>query len=185
MQLTTGHREEISAGFSGNKHHYLSCHITFTNEERAIIDERGLYDRLSILVPADTPPPTLAGNFLSKVMRGVGIVLVPLGLLFSCVQSVRPDKMPGAGPTPFLMLFGGAALLVAGLWRGRQADNRQLYDRRTLTLRTLMSNPDFIVYAPTIGELRETEASVREKLAELMQQVRANTAVPEQNTYEI
>ncbi|MGB7102523.1 MAG: hypothetical protein WBD95_27635 [Xanthobacteraceae bacterium] len=84
MQLTTGHREEISAAFSGNKHHYLSCHITFTNEERAVIDERGLYDRLSILVPADTPPPTRAGNFLSKAMALTGLVLTALGALFSC-----------------------------------------------------------------------------------------------------
>lgn len=183
MQLKTSYREE--AAFNGVKHHYLSCHVAFTNEERTVIDERGLYE-LSILVPPDTPPPTATGNFLANLMKFAGVILVPLGLLFSCAQAVRPDKMTGAGATPFLMLFAGVALFVTGLWKGRQAE-RHLFcgGIRTFTLRKLLSNPDFIVYAPTIDKLHETENEIRERLKEIIGRVRANTAVPEQNVYEI
>jgi hypothetical protein len=184
MQLQTEYREEEAADFSGRKQHYLSCHVTFTNEERAVIDERGLYD-LSILVPPDTPPSTRAGNFLAKAMAFGGVILTPLGLLFSCVQAIRPEKMAGSGPFPFLILSGGVALLVVGLWKGWRAERREIAPTRTFTLRKLLKNPDFIVYAPTIDTLRETENEVRESLSAIIGRVRANTAVPEQNVYEI
>ena len=42
MRITFNHREE-TAGLTGNDHHYfLDCEVLFSEEEKAIVQTRGL-----------------------------------------------------------------------------------------------------------------------------------------------
>ena len=68
MKLTVAYRDKPAGGFSGTKHHFVAFHTELSNEERAIIQERGLYDHY-VSVPSDTPPPTRSGDTLAFIMR--------------------------------------------------------------------------------------------------------------------
>lgn len=184
MQLKTEYREEAVGILKGTKHHYLVCHVDFSEQERAIAQERGVYD-LFVTVPAGTPPPTRAGDFKSMLMRWAGIILAPLGLLFTCDQYLAPAHMEGAGATPALMLVAGVALVAIGKWRDIQATRREANPDQTLTVRRLLTNPDFAVHAYSLAEARSFEEVVRNELGSLAQAIRANAAVPERNTYEL
>jgi hypothetical protein len=183
MQLTINYRPQ-EAGVSGSKNHYLDCHVDFTREDRAVIDERGLYD-LSASLPPATPLPTRSGDFLSMAMRIGGIILAPLGLLSSCVQVVKPAAMAGAGIWPAFMLIAGVALFTIGKLRDIQAQRREVDPVQRLTLRRLLTQSDFVVYADDLLEAQQCEEEVRQSLASLAERLRTNTAVPNQTTYEL
>jgi len=184
MKLTTAFRDKNAGAFTGNKDHYLTCHVEFTHEERAIIQERGLYDYETV-VAADTPPPTRSGDFVAMLMRMAGIVLTPLGLLMSCVQSLRPDRMAGAGIWPMFMLVLGVSLFTIGKFKDWKANKRESEPSQRLTLRRLLSNPDFVVYAPSLDIAQVYEQQAREELSRAAQFIRGNAAVPAHTSYDL
>lgn len=182
MKLTTAFRDKPTVGFTGTKEHYLACHVEFTHEERAIVQERGLYD-FETVVAAATPAPTRTGDFLAMLMRMAGIVLAPLGLLMSCAQSARPDLMAGAGIWPMFMLVLGVSLFAIGKFNDWKANKRECQPAQRLTLRRLLANPDFIVYAPSLDIAQLHEQQAREALSRTAQFIRDNAAVPAQTSY--
>lgn len=184
MKLTTAFRDRKVGTLKGTKHHYLACHVDFTTEERAIIQERGLYD-LQVTVPSDTPLPTRSGDFLAMLMRLAGVILAPLGLLFACGASISPVHGAGAGPPGWLMLIGGVALFTIGKWKDRQAYRREASPDQIITLGRLLQNPDYLVQAYSLQEAKQLEEQVRETLAVLADSLRANKAQPAQTSYEL
>jgi hypothetical protein len=182
MQLTTEYREKAK-GLSGSKEYYLVCALEFTQEEQTIIQERGLYD-YELYLPASSPPPTRGYDFVSMLMRAVGIALVPVGLVVSCASSIS-----GAPPIiTLLALFGfmgGFVLFFVGKNRDKEATKRLEEDYRGYKLRYLMPRVTFQAYAPSITEAQEQETYIRNLLAALKEKLRVSTVVPEKNTYEI
>ena len=87
MKLTTDYREQTVGTLKGSKEYYLVGSVEFTNEERTVAQERGLYD-IYVDVPAATAPPTRSGDFLSMVMRGAGLIQSGASCL-SCAAPFR------------------------------------------------------------------------------------------------
>jgi hypothetical protein len=182
MKLTTDYREQAVGALKGSKEYYLVGTVEFTNEEHTVAQERGLYD-IYVNVPAATAPPTRGGDFLSMVMRGVGLILAPIGLLSSCAGSLSGSH--SAGPLGMLVFFAGLGLFIVGKLRDRAAYQRVANPEQPLSLRRLMANPHFECHAFTLDEARSFEHEVREALGILANRLRDNIVVPEKNTYEL
>ena len=182
MKLTTDYREQAVGTLKGSKEYYLVGTVEFTNEERTVAQERGLYD-IYVNVPAATAPPTRGGDFLSMLMRFAGLILIPVGLLYSCVGSLAGSN--SAGPLGFLLFLVGIGLFVVGRLRDRAAYKREANPQQQLSLRRLMDNPHFECHAFTLDEARGFEHEVREALGALAKRLRDNIVVPEKNTYEL
>jgi hypothetical protein len=182
MKLTTDYREQTVGTLKGSKEYYLVGTVEFTNEERTVAQERGLYD-IYVNVPAATAPPTRGGDFLSMVMRGAGLILTPIGLLYSCAGSLAGSN--SAGPLGFLLFFVGLGLFIVGKLRDRAATKRYQNPEQKLSLRRLMDNPHFECHAFTLDEARSFEHEVREALSALAQRLRDNIVVPEKTSYEL
>jgi hypothetical protein len=135
-----------------------------------------MYDQF-ISVPSDTPPPTRGSDTLAFLMRLAGIILIPVGLVVSMISS--------SSGLAFLMIVGGIALFVIGKIKDVKANKREANPEQRLTLRRLLSNPDFVVYANTVGEAKGVEASVRESLSSAAQALRESGTVPDQASYEL
>jgi hypothetical protein len=181
MQLTTDYREQTTGVLKGTKCFYLNCHVTFTEEERAVIQERGMYDE-SIDVPADTPPPTRSRDLCAMALRVVGVIAMPVGFLASCATGLAGSNASG----PFFDLFIlGVILFVTGKMMDRAANKREDSPAQQLTLRRLLANPTFVVYAPAIDIAKVYEELVRESLKQVAQTIRASVVVPERNTYDL
>jgi len=186
MQLTTEYREEKRGILTGNKEFFLVCTVAFNDQERAIIQERGLY-KYTISVPSDRPLPTRAGDFGSAVMRGAGLFLTIAGLLTSCTAEITK----GSGGTDtgvaigVTMLIAGIALFVLGKWRDKQSYAREANPDQTIAVGRLLTNPTFMVHAYTIAEARQYEEEVRAILKQAAEGIRANSVVPERDTHEL
>jgi hypothetical protein len=181
MQLTTSYREQSVGVLKGTKSFYLVCHVNFTAEERAVIQERGMYDE-NIVVASATPPPTRAGDFGAAAMRGVGLLLMVGGFLGSCATGIAGSN----ASTPLFGLFIlGVILFVVGKMKDRAANKREENPAQTLTLRQLLANPEFIVYAPALDVAKIYEEHVREELSKISHVIKQSVVVPEKNTYDL
>jgi hypothetical protein len=183
MKLTVAYRDKPAGGFSGAKHHFVAFHVDLSTEERAIIQERGLYDHF-VSVPSDTPPPTRGGDFLAMIMRLIGIILVPIGVLLALVASLKPQEA-GAGGPGWTMIIVGVALFTIGKIKDVKANKRVANPEQKLTFRRMLTTPDFIVYANSILEAQGFEAEVRDSLSVAAQSLRQSTTVPQQASYEL
>jgi hypothetical protein len=186
MKLTVAYRDQPAAGFSGAKHHFVAFHTELSNAERAIIQERGLYDHF-ISVPSDTPPPTRGGDFLARSMRIIGIVITPIGILFALVAGLKPEQAGAAngGATGWFMIIAGVVIFTIGKIRDMRANKRESNPEQKLTFRRMLTNPDFVVYAPSLMEAKSSEAEVREALSVAAQSLRESVSVPDQTSYEL
>ena len=183
MKLTVAYRDKPAGGFSGAKHHFVAFHVDFSNEERAIIQQRGLYDQF-VTVPTDTPPPTRGGDFLSMVMRLIGIVLIPIGGLFALLAYLKPSQSEG-GTTGWLMLIAGVILFTVGKVKDMSANKRESSPEQNLTYRRLLTNSDFVVFAYSLQEAQGIEIEVRESLSGVASSIRQSSTVPDQTSYEL
>lgn len=184
MKLEVDYREEPAGTLTGVKDHLLICRANFSKEERAIIQERGLYNQ-SITIPADKGLPTKEVAIGIRALKLIGLVLAPLGLLFSCAQFANPKLSEGAGATPALMLVIGIGLFSFGWYREREALKIEESPTQTLSVSRLLSNPDFMVHAYTPEEARQYQEQVRAEFADLAQMIRDSSPAPEKNTYEL
>lgn len=183
VKLTVNYRP-VSAGFNGSKYHYLDCHVDFTREERVLIDERGLYDDY-IIVPAATPAPTGLDDVKAKLLRVAGIIVTPFGALFFLNQLLKPAFVAGAGPFPFLILAAGIALYAIGKFKAKQAERRSYDDTQRLTVKRLLTNPDFVVHAYSMDQAKEYDEQIQGSLGVLAHSIRATADAPAQATYEL
>lgn len=175
MKLTVAYRDQPVGGFSGAKHHFVAFHTELSAEERAIIQERGLYEHF-VSIPSDSPPPSRGGDFLAFMMRLVGIILIPVGLILSMVSS---SGFAG------LIVIAGIVLFTIGKIKDVKANKRVANPEQKISFRRMLENPDFVVYAPSIADAKESEAEVRQSLSVAAQNLRESVTVPEQTSYEL
>jgi len=175
MKLTVAYREQSTGTLSRVKHHFVAFHVDFSAEERAVIQERGM-DNQFISVPSDTPPPTRGGDFLAMMMRIIAILAFLIGIALS---------IPGNSNLAAFLVVGGIILFVVGKMKDKAAYKREANPEQKLTLKRMLLNPDFVVFAETLGEAKSAEAEVKETLALTAQALRENTVRPEQASYEL
>lgn len=181
MRLTTDYREQPTGVLQGTKCFFLACHVAFTEEERAVVQERGMYDEF-IEVPSDRPPPTRSGDFGAVAMRVAGLILIPVGLLTGFVTGIAGSNL--ATPLYFLAVIG-IALFVIGKMKDRAANKYDENPNQRLTLRKLLANPEFLVYATALDVAKMYEEQVRNSLQQISQLIRESVVVPEKNTYDL
>ena len=76
-------------------------------------------------------------------------------------------------------------VFVEPLAHVRAANRREADPAQHLTVRRLLTNPEFVMYAPALDVARGYEEAVRDQLKQLADIIRANEVVPEVNTYEL
>jgi hypothetical protein len=176
MQLTTSYREESVGVLKGTKSFYLVCHIAFSAEERVV-----MYDE-EIVVGSATAGPTRAGDFGAMALRMIGLVAMAVGFVGSCATGIAGSN----ASTPLFGLFIiGIILFVIGKMKDRAANKHDANPAQTLTLRRLLTNPEFIVYAPALDVAKIYEEHVREELSKISHVIKQSVVVPEKNTYDL
>ena len=140
-----------------------------------------MYDE-NIAVPSATPPPTRAGDFGAAALRGIGLIMMVGGFVGSCATGIAGSN----ASTPLFGLFLIDIIpFVIGKMKDRAANKREENPAQTLTLRRLLADPEFVVYAPAIDVAKIYEEQVREELSKISYIIKQSVVVPEKNTYDL
>lgn len=183
MRVTIEHREQ-SAGLTGSKRHYfVDCTVIFSEEEKAIIKQRALFDQ-SITVESDIPTTgnVVAESFVGNVgSRMLARLLVLAGIVGAIWSAIDPITVPGG--IPFALFLTALAIFIYRKYAERRSDNS--LSERQITVRRLLKDPQFTVFAdtPVLGQAYEER--IRQQLVSLKNQIAASAEVPKKQTFEL
>jgi hypothetical protein len=185
MQLTTDYRESWVGAGTGVKELYLVCTVQFTNEERAVVQARGIYDTW-IEVPPAEKPRSMASTMGTGCLVIAGALIGGFGLVGSLLSLTTHE--PGyvlLRLAFFSIAGGGIALFVYGKLRDHRDKQYSENPNQKLTIRKLLTQPTFTVHAYTPVQAQEFEEHVRQSLTYLADTIRASAVAGEKNTYEL
>lgn len=181
MQVTIRHRQEDGL-LPTKKRHYVDCTVLFSEEEKAIIQERGL-GRHYIVTDPDVAPPVRSHRRLGILLQ----VLAPFVLFGGCVAGLGmaiAGNGRGGDSVGGFMLFAAVAMFFGGMALKRYYRIAQLPDQQ-ITLGRLLSNPTFTSLAIDNARAKALDQALRETLTRLKEGLFANRDIKEAETFEI
>jgi hypothetical protein len=179
MRFNVDYREDATGLMKGGKCYYLIGRVEFIEEEKAIIEQRGLYDH-SITIPSGDAPVSTAKYVGSGLFKVVGVILMPIGLVAAC-----GNKIIGNGSYAGSIMFFLGLGCFAYSWFVDKEAKTALELEQTLTARRLLGDPEFKCRAPDIQVAKGFEIIVREELGKFAQLLRDSASVPEKTSYEL
>jgi hypothetical protein len=181
VRVTIRHRQEDGL-LPAKKLHYVDCTVLFSEEEQAIIRERGLGQHY-IVTDSEVPPPSGSQRTLGTLLKG----LAPAVFLTGCVAGLGMSiGGHGAGGDA----VGGFSLLTAlAIFLGGIALRRHVrvaeQPRQTITLARLLTNPLFSAYAIDNARAKTLDEEMRETLTRLKEGLLVNRDIKEVETFEL
>jgi hypothetical protein len=175
MRVTIKHREETRGLLQNRREYYVDCQVEFSEEERSIIRERDLY-KDGFAIRTSTPLPSHA-SFLSTIgMRLVSPFMVIGGIIYG---------IAGGGGLSGLLVFGGIGLFINSWLRMRREDKRFSTDEQFISVKQLLNDPTFTVYAFNPAAAKGLEEDVRENVAYLKHLITSSAEIRDKQTFEL
>lgn len=181
MRVTIRHRQEDGL-LPNKKLHYVDCTVLFSEEEKAIIQARGLGQHY-ITTDSEIPPPSGSQRTLSTLLKA----LSPMVFLGGCVSGfgiMVAGKGHGGEAVTCLSFFAAVAMLLGGIAMKRHVRVAE-QPQQTITLDRLLSNPSFSAYAFDNARAKVLDEELRETLTRLKEGLLVNRDVKEAETFEL
>ena len=159
MRVSIEHKEQTSGVTGARKDTYVVCTVLFTEEEKAIIKQRDLYQN-SFSVDAATKLDSSLSFVGSGVIRIVGVVMTIGGFIVGMVIGLAH----GDPSLPTFIMFAGIGVAIWGWLRGRKQDKRIENPRQEISIKKLLHNPTFTVHAGTPAYAKAVENGIRDGL---------------------
>ncbi len=163
MQVTIEHREE-SAGLTGStKHHYVDCTVGFSEEEKAIIKARALYDH-NFVVGSATPISSQVAYVGSGALNSLGRI----GVIGGIILGFLSPFIGGASGmiAGWCVFLGAAAWIYAAVVMRRQ--NKRIADPdQVIKLKDLVNRGNFTVYASSPAGAQDVDEEIRGALSRM------------------
>lgn len=179
--MTIEHREQ-AAGLGGQRRRYfVDCTVEFSQEERAIIKARDLYEHTIAVRPAE-PLPTRLAVFGAGVLPSIGSLLILGGIGYALYAAFTNPSGEFWGGLVFAI---GVGLHVYGWWASRRQDKRLETGEQIIKLRTLLTAPRFTVYAVDPAAAKAAEDDIRTALLSLKQLLQESAEIKSKQTFEL
>ena len=180
MRVTIRHRQEDGL-LPNKKLHYVDCTVLFSEEEKAIIETRGLGQHY-IVSDSDVPPPSSSQRPLAKFLK----VMSPIVFLGGCVASAGMaiagnHRADAVGGISFFLALG---LLLGGIALKRHVGIAE-QPKQTVTLGRLLTNPTFTAYAIDNARAKVVDDELRETLTRLKEGLLVNRDIKQAETFEL
>jgi hypothetical protein len=180
VRVTIRHRQQD--GLVPNKKlHYVDCTVLFSEEENAIIRERGLGRHFIETDPEQSPPPG-SSRTLATLMKA----LAPLLFLGGCAAGIG---MTIGGAHSADSVTGTCWLAALALYLGGVALKRHVrvaeQPRQTITLGRLLVNPSFSAYAFDNARAKVLDGEIRDALTRLKDGLLVNRDIKEAESFEL
>ena len=181
MRVTIKTREEDGL-LPTKKLYFVDTTVLFSEEEKAIIQARGLGQHYFTVDP-ETPPPSNSQRNLATVLK----VLAPLVFLGGCVgglgMTVAGNGRGGDGLTGFAV-FAAITMYLAGIALKRHVRIAG-EPQQTVTLQRLLGNPSFSIYALDNARAKVVGDELRETLARVKDGLLVNRDIEQPDTFEL
>jgi hypothetical protein len=175
MRVTIEHREQATGITQSHKQTYIDCSVTFSEEERAIIEERDLYQS-GFSIRTSTPMPTTTAVVGTGFMRIIGSLMMVVGVVWG---------IAGGGTPTGLLFFGGLGLFVWSWFRARVEDRRMETSEQYISLKQLLAHPTFTVHAWDPAAAKNLDQEIRDDLTALKSQIQNSAALKEKQSFEL
>jgi hypothetical protein len=173
MRVTIDHREETT-GLAGNKRNYfVDCLVELSEEERAIIKARSLYDHYFIAKGAE-PPRSTADFIGAGFLKGSAPIIGIIGFVWGIF---------GGGAPATLMFFGAIGMAVAGFVMDRKPMGEA--EPQTINCRRLLGNPRITIYAPDPAVAKIAEDELTQNLANLKSLITESAEIRGRHSYDL
>jgi hypothetical protein len=164
------------------KLYFTDCTVLFSEEEKAIVQARGLGQHYFV-VDSEVPPPKDSQCLLSIWLRA----LAPVVLLGGCVtgigMSFAGNGSGGDGLAGF-SFFAALAMFLAGFAMKRHVRIAE-QPQQTITLQRLLGNPSFSKYAIDNATVKVTGEELRATLARVKDGLLVNRDIEQAETFEL
>jgi hypothetical protein len=181
VQVTLRHRQEDGL-LPNKKLHYLDCTVLFSEEEKAIIEARGLGQHY-IVTDSEVPPPSAAHRPLATALKA----LSPLVFLGGCVSGfgiMVANNGHGGEAVACISFFAALGMLLGGIALKRHVRVAE-QPQQTITLSRMLSNPSFSAYAFDNARAKVLDLELRETLARLKEGLLVNRDIKALETFEL
>lgn len=178
MRVTIRHREE-ETGITGKwRNYFVDCVVEFSEEEKAVIKARSLYDQIVLTGFLAPPPPPLSRN-APFWLRAIAPLTALTGLVIF-IQSMFTKLYDGLG----LLLL----LIAAGFWvygfLGEFKQQRSLEEQK-VPIRDLLDRGVLTIYAPSPAHAKAIEDDLQQKLSALKALIAGSADMATARTYQI
>jgi hypothetical protein len=166
----------VSIGAAGTKrNYYVDVETLFSEEEKGIIQARGLYGHNFTIGPAI--PPRSFGHFVGAGwLRGVYRIILVVGVIVAIAYS---------GALGGLLFFVGIVMGITGFIMDRRGTIEESNPPQTLTLRRLLDNPRITIYAVDPADAKTVDDQLREHLADIKNLIEESAAIRAKETFEL
>jgi hypothetical protein len=172
---------QLDGIFPWRKQYFVDCIVLFSEEEKAIIHERGLGQRYFPVGP-ETPPPS---NFLrtaSILLQVFSPLIFLAGCVGGCGMAIAGNSHAD-GFTGFMFLAAVAMYLTGfATQRHIKVANRP---QQVISLSRLLGNPRFSIYAFDNATAKAIDSELRGILANIKAGLLENARISEPETFEL
>jgi hypothetical protein len=159
---------------------FIDCLVLFSEEEKAIINVRGLKDHVVVLDPP-RPPPTYREYMTAGILRGFSPLagMIGLGLLLSSIFLGGNYAVIGG-----FLLFGSPIAWAIGFLMDRSMDIRFTHPKQHVSIRSMLSGP-FTVYSPDPAYSDLVVEQIRERLTILKHTISGSAEIRPKVDFEL
>jgi hypothetical protein len=181
VQVTIRHRQEDGL-LPRKKLHYVDCTVLFSEEEKAIIHERGLGQHYIVTDP-EIPPPSGSHRTLATLLKALAPLVFLGGCVTGCGMAVTGNG-PGGDYVTGVTFFAALGMFLGGIGLKRHV---RIADqpRQTITLARLLSNASFSAYAFDNARAKVLDEEIRETLTRLKDGLLVNRDIKAAETFEL
>ena len=171
MQVTVDYREEQPV-FGNKAKLYVDVGVQFSEEEKAIIRSRSLEDYF-LPFDAGVAPQTAAGFLGAGAAKGFGAL---------CIVIAFVSALFNASFSGYLVFFG-IGLVAWGYFSDRKGLKAAV--GQDITLKRLLRNPKFSIFAANHAEAQRIEEDIRTKLTVAKNFIMSNAAPATSHSYQL
>jgi hypothetical protein len=187
MRVTVDHWQKTT-GLGGTQSQFVQCTVQFSEEEKAIIDVRGLHNHI-IVVDPPTPPPSRREHMIAGILRGFSPLFFLIGLTLFMPSLMNVLFSGGNYGVRTLVLsailfFGAPIAFGIGYLMDRSIDHRFTYLKQFVTVREMLLRP-FIIHSPDPAHSDLIVEQVKERLAALKAIILGSAELREGKSYEL
>jgi hypothetical protein len=162
------------------KHFLLRSTIEFSEEEKAIIAQRGFADKtLSVGYATPSGSGITSGGMGATGMQLLSRLLVVAGIVFIFTNMIfrTPEMLP-------ILCFIIAAVIF-GIRKMGEGKSEKSYEERSIPFRKIIADPTITSYTSDLPQAKMLEESIRNQLTLFKELFKESVTVPTKQTYEI